>query len=273
VTTWLVDGTNVMGSRPDGWWRDRHAAQHRLADEVATAVADPVTLVFDGRDPGGDWPPGIEIRFAERSGPDAADDLIGNSAGVLPQVFQHHVATQAVSDQPDTFVLPGSQRMLNDPLQVFGLSDMVRTQQAVRFTAAAPKIEAQAIPALIVEIPHHTKNVVPISAALQAVQGNQQAAAAYFRPVQVQKVAVRGVDTLPFVVDAFYLAEKGRVDGVGMGVAEDAGGMVGRIWDDGHGSTFGTHLLEGGKDKGLLTKQRPKCKQDAPRTHKTFYMN
>lgn len=76
MTTWLVDGTNVMGSRPDGWWRDRPAAQHRLADEVAAALDEPVTLVFDGRDPGGSWPPGVEVRFAERAGPDAADDLV-----------------------------------------------------------------------------------------------------------------------------------------------------------------------------------------------------
>ncbi|HSL58496.1 MAG TPA: NYN domain-containing protein [Acidimicrobiales bacterium] len=76
MTTWLVDGTNVMGTRPDGWWRDRPAAQHRLADEVAAALAEPTTVVFDGRDPGGDWPPGLEVRFAERPGPDAADDLI-----------------------------------------------------------------------------------------------------------------------------------------------------------------------------------------------------
>lgn len=76
MTTWLVDGTNVMGSRPDGWWRDRPAAQHRLAEQVAAAIDDPVTLVFDGRDPGGEWPPGVEVRFAERSGPDAADDVI-----------------------------------------------------------------------------------------------------------------------------------------------------------------------------------------------------
>jgi hypothetical protein len=23
MTEWVVDGNNVMGSRPDGWWRDR----------------------------------------------------------------------------------------------------------------------------------------------------------------------------------------------------------------------------------------------------------
>jgi 8-oxo-dGTP diphosphatase len=32
--TIIVDAANVMGSRPDGWWRDRAGAAQRLADEV-----------------------------------------------------------------------------------------------------------------------------------------------------------------------------------------------------------------------------------------------
>src|ERR1700685_627690 len=29
---WLVDGMNVIGTRPDGWWRDRHRAMVNLVD-------------------------------------------------------------------------------------------------------------------------------------------------------------------------------------------------------------------------------------------------
>ncbi|MET0816028.1 MAG: RNA-binding protein, partial [Solirubrobacteraceae bacterium] len=77
----VVDGNNVMGSRPDGWWRDRAGAAARLAEAIgAWAVAageEDVVVVFDGRRPGGfPDPPGIEVRFAERSGRDAADDAI-----------------------------------------------------------------------------------------------------------------------------------------------------------------------------------------------------
>jgi predicted RNA-binding protein with PIN domain len=36
---WIVDGMNVIGSRPDGWWRDRASAMGAL-------VAD-VTVVFE----------------------------------------------------------------------------------------------------------------------------------------------------------------------------------------------------------------------------------
>ena len=31
---WLVDGMNVIGTRPDNWWRDRDAAMLRLVDQL-----------------------------------------------------------------------------------------------------------------------------------------------------------------------------------------------------------------------------------------------
>ena len=77
----IVDGNNVIGSRPDGWWRDRAAAAARLAEAIglwaqARAEQD-VVVVFDGRRPAGfPAPPVIRIRFAERTGRDAADDVI-----------------------------------------------------------------------------------------------------------------------------------------------------------------------------------------------------
>jgi len=48
---WIVDGNNVVGSRPDGWWRDRMAAFGRFAELVAARDwpgADGMTIVFDG---------------------------------------------------------------------------------------------------------------------------------------------------------------------------------------------------------------------------------
>jgi predicted RNA-binding protein with PIN domain len=49
----LVDGNNVMGSRPDGWWRDRHDAMQRLVnqlDDLAEGTGEDVEVIFDGRD-------------------------------------------------------------------------------------------------------------------------------------------------------------------------------------------------------------------------------
>ena len=47
----VVDGMNVIGSRPDGWWRDRDAAARRLLvrlQHAATRSHDALTLVLDG---------------------------------------------------------------------------------------------------------------------------------------------------------------------------------------------------------------------------------
>lgn len=38
----VVDVANVMGSRPDGWWRDRAAAAARLANDIAAWSREPV---------------------------------------------------------------------------------------------------------------------------------------------------------------------------------------------------------------------------------------
>ncbi len=69
---------NVIGSRPDGWWRDRPKAMRRLVGSLdgLAAHGDRLTVVFDGRPcdlrPG----PGVEVAFASRRGPNAADDDI-----------------------------------------------------------------------------------------------------------------------------------------------------------------------------------------------------
>ena len=78
MTRWLVDGMNVVGSRPTGWWRDRPAAMRELAAELASLAArgDEVTVVFDGAAP--EEPveaPGVAVVFAP-GGPDSADDRI-----------------------------------------------------------------------------------------------------------------------------------------------------------------------------------------------------
>ena len=75
---WLVDGMNVVGSTPDGWWKDRRGAMRRLAAELAhfaRASGDEVTVVFDGSPFEVDTD-GVDVRFAPRRGRNAADDEI-----------------------------------------------------------------------------------------------------------------------------------------------------------------------------------------------------
>ena len=76
---WVIDGMNVIGTRPDAWWRDRHKAMVRLVDLLerwAAANGDEVTVVFE-------QPPSppissttIEVTHAPRPRRDSADDEI-----------------------------------------------------------------------------------------------------------------------------------------------------------------------------------------------------
>jgi predicted RNA-binding protein with PIN domain len=82
MTRYVVDGMNVIGARPDGWWRDRDAAVRRLLTNLQHAVersGDEISLVVDGR-PLPDLPEGVydgvTVRYAARRGRDAADDRI-----------------------------------------------------------------------------------------------------------------------------------------------------------------------------------------------------
>ena len=47
----VVDGANVVGSRPDGWWRDRAGAAVRLHGRLAVAdtAYDEIVLVLEGQ--------------------------------------------------------------------------------------------------------------------------------------------------------------------------------------------------------------------------------
>jgi predicted RNA-binding protein with PIN domain len=73
---WVVDAMNVIGTRPDGWWRDRDAAMARLVDRLERFVAetgDDVTVVFERKPRPPIRSTLVEITHARKSGPDAAD--------------------------------------------------------------------------------------------------------------------------------------------------------------------------------------------------------
>lgn len=94
----LVDGMNLIGSRPDRWWNDRDGAVHRLVGELdrfAAATGEDVTVVFDRRPP--DLDPGrhgaVEVAFASRRGRDAADHEIVAMVAADPEPGQFLVVT------------------------------------------------------------------------------------------------------------------------------------------------------------------------------------
>ncbi len=58
--TIIVDGANVMGSRPDGWWRDRAGAARRLRDQLAGLAAEGLTALPESMQA-----PALELWFPE----------------------------------------------------------------------------------------------------------------------------------------------------------------------------------------------------------------
>ena len=53
TATIVVDVANVMGSRPDGWWRDRAGAAQRLHAQIAALAASGHPILPDETDPPG----------------------------------------------------------------------------------------------------------------------------------------------------------------------------------------------------------------------------
>jgi predicted RNA-binding protein with PIN domain len=77
---WIVDGMNVIGTRPDGWWKDRAAAMIALVEKLDRwadgADGDHVTVVFE-RPPSQAIPTSrIEVTHAPRAAANSADDEI-----------------------------------------------------------------------------------------------------------------------------------------------------------------------------------------------------
>jgi predicted RNA-binding protein with PIN domain len=94
----IVDGANVVGSRPDGWWRDRAGAARRLQEQLLTAVLayDEVVLVLEGKARQGN-PAGLDgqLRTVHASG--SGDDAIVEA--VIAQVGDEDEVTVVTADR------------------------------------------------------------------------------------------------------------------------------------------------------------------------------
>ncbi|MEU9035721.1 NTP pyrophosphohydrolase [Streptomyces sp. NPDC048352] len=72
----IVDAANVVGSVPDGWWRDRKGAAERLRDLLAGRDAgEEVILVVEGAARGVESVPGVRVDAAPGSGDDRIVEL------------------------------------------------------------------------------------------------------------------------------------------------------------------------------------------------------
>jgi hypothetical protein len=75
----IVDGANVVGSVPDGWWRDRAGAAARLRDALAhrpaTALRGEIVLVVEGAARAVSGITGVRVVAAPGSGDDTIVEL------------------------------------------------------------------------------------------------------------------------------------------------------------------------------------------------------
>lgn len=130
-TRWIVDGNNVFGSRPDGWWRDPTGAALRLLDEIARwreETGEPVLLVLDGF-PDERLPEqtshSVEIRYSHSRARDGADDEI--------------VRIVNASDDPGSINVVTSDRKLRERVEALG----AKTEGAGRFLDRIADIPAR----------------------------------------------------------------------------------------------------------------------------------
>jgi hypothetical protein len=88
----VVDGANVVGSVPDGWWKDRAGAAVRLRDRLlritGTGVADvpgpvEVVLVVEGRARDIPAAEGVQLVRAPGSGDDAIVQVVASHASEI----------------------------------------------------------------------------------------------------------------------------------------------------------------------------------------------
>ncbi|AII03762.1 MULTISPECIES: NYN domain-containing protein [Rhodococcus] len=87
----VVDAANVVGSRPDGWWRDRAGAARRLLAELSALAQQPdgpaeVVVVLEGAAKAavtGEANPefrGLHVVSAKGSGDDAIVEVVAAAA-------------------------------------------------------------------------------------------------------------------------------------------------------------------------------------------------
>ncbi|MGH8822947.1 MAG: NUDIX domain-containing protein [Jiangellaceae bacterium] len=117
----VVDAANVVGSRPDGWWRDRAGATARLRDGLATVAArglpagvvdlpadtwwPEIRLVVEGQARGVEPVPALAVVAADRDGDTA----------IVAE------ASRAVHERPDDHVVVATaDRALRSRVQAVG---------------------------------------------------------------------------------------------------------------------------------------------------------
>ncbi len=122
---WLIDGMNVIGSRPNRWWNDPDRAVRGFIEELdryAAATNEDVTVVFDRR-PSDHRPeihPAVKVVFASWQGRNAAD---------------HEIVCMVAADPPPTSIrVVNSDRRLRERVRELGAAVTSSTSFLRRLT-------------------------------------------------------------------------------------------------------------------------------------------
>jgi predicted RNA-binding protein with PIN domain len=100
VEVLIVDGANVVGSRPDGWWRDRAGAARRLQERLSNAALphDEVVLVLEGAARRGN-PAGQDGRLHTVHAAGSGDDAIVKAVKAQADVGDARGVTAVTADR------------------------------------------------------------------------------------------------------------------------------------------------------------------------------
>lgn len=110
---WIVDGMNVIGSRPDGWWRDRGRAMATLVTQLERwkPQDEDVTVVFE-------HPPSPPIESSVITVTNAPE-VRANRANAADDEIVRLVQT---SDDPAGIRVATSDRALTERVSALGAS-------------------------------------------------------------------------------------------------------------------------------------------------------
>jgi predicted RNA-binding protein with PIN domain len=101
---WIVDGMNVIGSRPDGWWKDRGRAMVALVERLdrwASVQGDDVTVVFERPPATAITSSVVEVAHAPKAAANSADDQIVRlvQADARPQEIRVVTSDKGLTDR------------------------------------------------------------------------------------------------------------------------------------------------------------------------------
>jgi len=112
VQVLIIDGANVVGSRPDGWWRDRAGAARRLHEQLSATELpqDEVVLVLEG-----------QARRGRRAGQEGRVRTVHAAGSGDDAIVDEVIRQVAVGDERGVTVVTAD-RMLRDRVEVAGAS-------------------------------------------------------------------------------------------------------------------------------------------------------